>query len=90
MTRELQRRMSMFPAFDTWFKRLLFGLSILVAEVGYGAEDWKDFSQKLQERRLFRLADIYLDEQIKQTAQGSVELRDMYCLLYTSPSPRDV
>ena len=78
MTRELQRRMSMFPAFDTCLKRLLFGLSILVAEVGYGAEDWKDFSQKLQERRLFRLADIYLDEQIKQTPQGSVELRDMY------------
>ena len=78
MTQALQRRMSMFPAFDTWLKGLLFGLSILVADVGYGAEDWKDFSQKLQERRLFRLADIYLDEQIKQAPQGSVVLRDMY------------
>ena len=78
MTQELQRRMSMVPAFDTWLKGLLFGLSILVADVGYGAEDWKDFSQKLQERRLFRLADIYLDEQIKQAPQGSVVFRDMY------------
>ena len=78
MTQEVQRRMSMFPTFDTWLKGLLFGLSILVVDVGYGAEDWKDFSQKLQERRLFRLADIYLDEQIKQAPQGSVVLRDMY------------
>ncbi|MEC8346272.1 MAG: hypothetical protein VXZ63_14100, partial [Planctomycetota bacterium] len=78
MTQALQRRMSMFPTFDKWLKGLLFGLSILVADVGYGAEDWKDFSQKLQERRLFRLADIYLDEQIKQAPQGSAVLRDMY------------
>jgi tetratricopeptide (TPR) repeat protein len=42
------------------------------------AEDWQSFSEQLESRRLFRLADIYLADQIQLAEQGSVTLRNLY------------
>ncbi len=41
-------------------------------------EDWQSFSEQLESRRLFRLADIYLDDQIALANQGSVPRRSLY------------
>lgn len=59
-------------------------VSIGLASISVGgarvqaSEDWQRFSEQLETRRLFRLADIYLDDQIELAEQGSVPLRNLY------------
>ena len=61
-----------------WIAWLFVASLFLSGTPSQAAEDWQGFSDQLESRRLFRLADLYLSDQIQLAEQGSVTLRSLY------------